>query len=79
MVDSGVDVNVINQSAWKYLKRQKVKVQYQTNKVKRRLLAYGNNQLNVLGMFVADIATKQSTLSDKIFVVKEPGSNLLGR
>lgn len=79
MVDSGAGVNVISQSAWEYLKSQKVKVQYQTDKVKKKLLAYGNNQLSVVGMFVADIATKQSAVSDKIFVVKESGSNLLGR
>lgn len=79
MVDSGAGVNVISEETWSFLKKQKVEVEYQTKKVAKTLLAYGNHRLSVKGMFVAKIETKKSCVRDKVFVVKESGLNLLGR
>ncbi|XP_062699632.1 uncharacterized protein LOC134284646 [Aedes albopictus] len=79
MVDSGAGVNVISEETWSFLKKQKVEVEYQTKKVAKTLLAYGNHRLSVKGMFVAKIETKKSCARDKVFVVKESGLNLLGR
>lgn len=79
MVDSGAGVNVISEETWSFLKKNKMEVEYQTCNVTKSLLAYGNHRLSVKGMFVAKIETKKSCVSDKVFVVKESGINLLGR
>ncbi|XP_055590264.1 uncharacterized protein K02A2.6-like [Uranotaenia lowii] len=78
-IDSGAGVNVISSDTWEFLKDRNVKVDYQTNQVSKSLVAYGNNKLAVKGMFVAEIATKKSSIIDKVYVVHEGGSNLLGR
>ncbi|XP_055623134.1 uncharacterized protein LOC129766585 [Toxorhynchites rutilus septentrionalis] len=78
-IDSGAGVNVISSETWKYLKDHEVKVHYHTGHVSKTLLAYGNNKLSVKGMFVAEIATKKSSIRDKVYVVREGGNNLLGR
>lgn len=79
MIDSGAGVNVISADVWKFLKDNKVKVEFQTAKVAKKLLTYGGHKLSVKGMFVAEISTKRSSISDRLYVVQEGGANLLGK
>ncbi|XP_055584741.1 uncharacterized protein K02A2.6-like [Uranotaenia lowii] len=79
LIDSGAGANVISSEVWKFLKSQNVQLQYQTDQVTKKLYTYGGHKLSVKGMFIADIATKKSAVSDTVFVVEEIGVNLLGK
>ncbi|XP_062709152.1 uncharacterized protein K02A2.6-like [Aedes albopictus] len=79
MIDSGAGANVISADAWEYLKSRKVKVEFQTGTVAKKLFTYGGHKLSIKGMFIAEISTKESSISDKIYVVEEGGANLLGK
>lgn len=79
VVDSGARVKVINQTTWKALKDNRIKVKKQSAKVKETLEAYGGHRIKVKGMFTADVATKDKSVDAEIYVVEEEGVCLLGR
>lgn len=78
-IDSGAGANVISVDVWEFLKSRKVEVEFQTNKVAKKLFTYGGHKLSIKGMFIAEISTKKSSISDKVYVVEEGGANLLGK
>lgn len=79
MVDSGASVNVIGEDTWKQLKQKGCKVSYINNETRKKLMAYGNNKLEVKGVFKADISVGSTTVHREIYVIKGNGANLLGR
>lgn len=79
VVDSGAGVNVVDSKTWSYLKEQKIDVLSQTKESKRTLKAYGNNNLQVIGEFTANIATKHCSVVAEVLVVKDKGVSLLSR
>ncbi|XP_053691045.1 uncharacterized protein K02A2.6-like [Sabethes cyaneus] len=79
MIDSGASVNVIGEDTWKQLKQKGCKVSYISNETRKKLMAYGNNKLDVKGVFKADISVGSTTVHREIYVVKGSGANLLGR
>ncbi|XP_055548643.1 uncharacterized protein K02A2.6-like isoform X1 [Wyeomyia smithii] len=79
MIDSGAGANVIGADVWRFLKEQQVKVDFQTKSVAKKLFTYGGHKLSIKGMFIAEISTKKSSISDKVYVVNETGANLLGK
>nr|XP_029720521.1 uncharacterized protein K02A2.6-like [Aedes albopictus] len=79
VVDSGAGVNVITRQAWDFLKKQKVRVTYQSTSVKKPLKAYGGHPIEVAGMFSTTVATKNNITEAEIFVVEKGSCCLLGR
>ncbi|XP_055633159.1 uncharacterized protein LOC129773571 [Toxorhynchites rutilus septentrionalis] len=79
IVDSGAGVNVIDSNTWSYLKKLKINVLSQSKDSTRTLKAYGNNNLQVIGEFTANIATKYNNVVAEVFVVKNKGASLLSR
>ncbi|XP_055632421.1 uncharacterized protein K02A2.6-like [Toxorhynchites rutilus septentrionalis] len=79
IVDSGAGVNVIDSNTWSYLKKLKINVLSQSKDSTRTLKAYGINNLQVIGEFTANIATKYNNVVAEVFVVKNKGASLLSR
>lgn len=79
LIDSGASRNVMSQNVWEYLKSQKVKCQ--SRKAAIPLYAYGQNKLDTLGVFKADVMSPDTgnCVESEFVVVKGSAQTLLGK
>lgn len=78
VIDSGTKRNVIDVSAWEYLKANKVVVLRQSTSANVQFSAYGDHPLTLVGVFVAEIRTSKHHLHAEFYVVKDYGRVLIG-
>lgn len=78
VIDSGTRRNIIDVSAWEYLKANNVAVIRQETSTNVHFSAYGDHPLTLVGMFVAEIETTKHHMNADFYVVKDYGRVLIG-
>ncbi|XP_062537778.1 uncharacterized protein K02A2.6-like [Armigeres subalbatus] len=79
LIDSGADANLISESAWKKMKKERVSVVSSTKGSSRVLRAYGSDRpLEVLGVFVASVAVGRMETTAEFLVVRGGQRCLMG-
>lgn len=81
IIDSGADVNCIDENTWAKLKRDKIRIEKQHAGADVPIFAYGSSkQIEVLGSFETDlIDAVGKKIHGKFYVVKGHVKNILGR
>ena len=77
LVDSGASCNLIGQSELLALVREGLRVSVRNSR--KRVVAYGNAPLDVVGEFVVETTVNHTTLPTLFVVIKGSGQLLLGR
>lgn len=78
VIDSGSRHNLIDIESWNNLKAAKVKVS-QMKASDRSLTGYGNNPLDIIGTFEAELKANGKVGNEIFHVMNERGSILIGR
>ncbi|XP_055584846.1 uncharacterized protein LOC129737711 [Uranotaenia lowii] len=79
LVDSGSDINIIDQQTWDYMKTQNVQVREMTKGCKEVIKAYGSDKpLPILGTFKGFIEIGTRSSQALFFVVEGGQRSLLG-
>lgn len=79
IVDSGSDVNIINENSWDSARKRGVAIVNMKKGSNMTLMGYGSNVLTVMGEFTADIQMVNANIPAQFIVVKGKGQALLGR
>ena len=80
IIDSGSKCNIMNETIWNHMKRNKIEIFKQIRNPKKIFMAHGcKNPLEVLGSFETYITVGAKTDTAKFYVVKNCPKNLLGK
>lgn len=78
VIDSGSKYNIIDGSAWEYLKASGIQTRNQRKTTSINFSAYGNHMLTFVGVFEATIETSKAELNADFYVFKDYGKILIG-